>query len=133
MALSKVALDTTTGTGKSITALASGSSFTTDPWDVKSGISHEIKITVANANGTPDSDQGNVVVEIYASQDNTTWSNDAVFTYTFSPDTTSWEEEFVFNGLERTYIKVKIINNMKDSSGTGVSADFAVAIVEVRT
>ena len=132
MAISKVQLDTTTGTGKSITALSSGSAFMTDPWDISAGISHEIEITMSNASGTPDPSKGDVDVEIYASQDNTNYTDEPVFSFSFSPDATSYRYSVAFPGLERTYIKVKITNNMKDSSDTGVSADFAVAIKEVR-
>ena len=132
MAITKVALDTTTGTGKSITALASGSAFTTDSWDITAGISHEIEISVANASGTPDPTQGSVDVEIFASQDNVNYTSESVFSFSFSPDATSYRYSVAFPGLERSYIKVKITNNMKDASAVGISADFAVAIKEVR-
>ena len=132
MAISKVALDTTTGTGKSITALASGSAFTTDPWDVSAGISHEIEISVANASGTPDPNKGSVDVEIFASQDNVNYTSESVFSFSFSPDATSYRYSVAFPGLERSYIKVKITNNMKDSSEVGLTANFSVAIKEVR-
>jgi len=115
------------------TGVANGSSVTSSIYDVTKAIASEIEVLVSTSSA-PDPDQGaNVVIEAYASQDGTNVSVVPFYSTTIYPDTTSYRVVLELPDadiLSMKYYQVKVTNNLVDSGGSGLSADFTVNAIQ---
>jgi len=115
------------------TGVANGSSVTSSIYDVTKAIASEIEVIVSTSSA-PDPNQGaNVVIEAYASQDGTNVSVVPFYSTTIYPDATSYRVVLELPDadiLSMKYYQVKVTNNLVDSDGSGLSADFTVNAIQ---
>jgi len=117
----------------SVTGVANGASATSSIYNVSTAIASEIEVLVSTSSA-PDPNQGaNVVIEAYASQDGTNVSAVPFYSTTIYPDTTSYRVVLELPDadiLSMKYYQIKVTNNLVDSGGSGLSADFTVNAIQ---
>ena len=101
-------------------------------FDVSDAVACEIEVVMSNASAVPDPSQGSIDIEVYECSDGTsgTAGDDPIFTGSTLPDAQSWRAHFPMNVIASKYILVVLKNNLKDSGGSAISADFTINTIK---